>query len=138
VSDATRVELVRANGLAPGTPYADAAVVGGEAVLVFTAGACPLVASGQVAAPGDLVAQTEQVMDNLARALAAGGAGLDDVVKATVYVASAERSDLVTAWGVVHRHFGDREPPATLLGVAALGYPGQLVEVEAVAVARRS
>jgi enamine deaminase RidA (YjgF/YER057c/UK114 family) len=30
--------------------------------------------------------------------------------------------------------FGDHDPPSTLLGVAVLGYPGQLVEVEAVAV----
>jgi hypothetical protein len=34
---------------------------------------------------------------------------------------------------VVHRWFGSLEPPATLLGVSVLGYPDQLVEVEAVA-----
>ena len=64
---------------------------------------------------------------------AAAGAGLDDVVKTTVYVASSDRSDLVAAWQVVHRHFGDHEPPSTLLGVSVLGYPDQLVEVEAIA-----
>ena len=63
----------------------------------------------------------------------AAGAGLDDVVKTTVYVASSDRSDLVAAWEVVHRHFGEHEPPSTLLGVTVLGYPDQLVEVEAVA-----
>ena len=35
---------------------------------------------------------------------------------------------------VVHRHFENHEAPSTLLGVAVLGYPDQLVEVEAVAV----
>lgn len=30
--------------------------------------------------------------------------------------------------------FGDHDAPSTLLGVAVLGYPDQLVEVEAVAV----
>ncbi len=54
-------------------------------------------------------------------------------MKTTVYVASSNRSDLVAAWQVVHRHFGDHEPPSTLLGVTVLGYPDQLVEVEAIA-----
>ncbi len=58
---------------------------------------------------------------------------LIDVVKTTVYVATAERRDLVAAWDVVHRRFGGHEPPSTLLGVATLGWPDQLVEVEAVA-----
>jgi enamine deaminase RidA (YjgF/YER057c/UK114 family) len=80
-----------------------------------------------------VVAQAEQVMANLGAALGAAGARLDDVVKSTVYVASSERADLVAAWGVVRRQFGAHEPPSTLLGVTALGYPEQLVEVEAVA-----
>jgi hypothetical protein len=36
----------------------------------------------------------------------------------------------------VRRHFGDHDPPSTLLGVSVMGYPGQLVEVEAVAALR--
>ena len=84
-------------------------------------------------AVGDVAAQAEAVMANLRGALQAAGARLDDVVKTTVYVASGDRTDLVAAWRVVHRHFGSHEPPSTLLGVTALGYPDQLVEVEAVA-----
>ncbi len=57
-----------------------------------------------------------------------------DVARSTVYVASADRADLVATWGVVRDRFGDHDAPSTLLGVAALGYPDQLVEVEAVAV----
>jgi enamine deaminase RidA (YjgF/YER057c/UK114 family) len=34
---------------------------------------------------------------------------------------------------VVRRHFDEHDPPSTLLGVTALGYPDQLVEVEAIA-----
>ena len=48
-------------------------------------------------------------------------------------MASGDRTDLVAAWRVMHRRFGSNEPPSSLLGVAALGYPDQLVEVEAVA-----
>ena len=39
------------------------------------------------------------------------------------------------AWRVVEESFAPARPPSTLLGVAALGYPGQLVEIEAVALA---
>jgi enamine deaminase RidA (YjgF/YER057c/UK114 family) len=56
-------------------------------------------------------------------------------VKTTIFVASGDRDDLVAAWNVISAAFGDQHPPSTLLGVAALGYEGQLVEVEAVAVA---
>jgi len=73
-------------------------------------------------------------MANLAEALRASGAQLTDVVKSTVYVASTDRADLVRAWNVVRAAFGDHDAPSTLLGVTVLGYPGQLVEVEAVAV----
>ena len=58
------------------------------------------------------------------------------MVKTTVYVASPRRDDLAAAWGVVRSRFGDHDAPATLLGVAILGYADQLVEVEAIAALR--
>ncbi len=128
-----RVTLVRADELTDAAPYAYAALPAAGARLVFTAGACPLDARGATVAPGDVTAQAEQVMANLRAALRAAGADLDDVVKSTVYVATQRREHLVAAWNVVRRHFGDHDAPSTLLGVAVLGYPDQLVEVEAVA-----
>jgi enamine deaminase RidA (YjgF/YER057c/UK114 family) len=133
MTDPPPVELVRPDRLAPGVGYAYAAVPRGRSLLVFTAGACPLDEGGATVAPGALVEQAEQAMHNLRAALESAGARLSDVVKTTVYVASADRADLVTVWDAVRRHFGDHDPPSTLLGVSALGYPDQLVEVEAVA-----
>jgi enamine deaminase RidA (YjgF/YER057c/UK114 family) len=130
-----RVTLVRADELTDAAPYAYAALPPAGARLIFTAGACPLDEAGATVAPGDVAAQAEQVMANLRTALRAAGADLDDVVKSTVYVATQRRDDLVAAWEVVRRHFGDHDAPSTLLGVSVLGYPDQLVEVEAVAVA---
>jgi enamine deaminase RidA (YjgF/YER057c/UK114 family) len=129
----TTVELVRSSALTDTVPYAYASVTP-PGRLVFTAGACPLDQDGVVVSPGDVAGQAQQVMANLAMALDAAGAGLTDVAKTTVYVASSSRTDLVTAWQVVHDAFGDHDAPSTLVGVATLGYPGQLVEVEAVAV----
>lgn len=128
------IRLIRSDQLYPGAPYAYAAIApaGG---LVFTAGACPIDEAGDVTAPGDYVGQAEHAVANLVTALAAAGAGLSDVLKTTVYVASADRADLYAVWQVVHAAFGAHDAPSTLLGVAALGYAGQLVEIEAVAVA---
>jgi len=124
--------FVRSSQLFPGVPYAYAAAAPGTGV-IFTAGACPLDAQGQVVAPGDIAGQMRQAVSNLLVTLEESGAGLSDVLKTTVYVCSPRREDLVTAWNVIAAAFGDHDAPSTLLGVAALGYEGQLVEIEAVA-----
>jgi enamine deaminase RidA (YjgF/YER057c/UK114 family) len=128
------VQLIRADALYPGAPYAYAAVAP-PGSLIFTAGACPIDGGGMVTAPGDYAAQTRQVIANLRTALEAAGVTLNHVLKSTVYVASADRADLLSVWEVVHEAFGEHDAPSTLLGVAALGYSGQLVEIEAVALA---
>jgi enamine deaminase RidA (YjgF/YER057c/UK114 family) len=125
-------KLVDPPELYAGVPYSYAAIApsGGT---VFTAGACPLDSDGRVVAAGDVAAQARQALDNLLATLRAAGCGPDDVVKTTVYVASGERGDLLAAWEVVEQSFGSGGPPSTLLGVSVLGFPDQLVEIEAVA-----
>ena len=127
------IELVRPPELAGRVPYAYAAVAD-PGRMVFTAGACPLDEQGATVAVGDVAGQARQVMANLTAALEASGAGLTSVVKTTVYVATTDRADLDTAWDVVRAAFGEHDAPSTLLGVTVLGYPDQLVEVEALAV----
>jgi enamine deaminase RidA (YjgF/YER057c/UK114 family) len=117
-----------------GAPY-HYATIASAGQLVFSAGACPIDVSGRVPHPGDLDAQAALAVRNLETALQAAGAGLGDVVKTTVYVAARDRSELVRAWDVVAAAFAPAKPPSTLLGVAFLGYPEQLVEIEAIAVA---
>ena len=129
----TGIEFVRPAGLAATAPYAYAAVTD-PGRMTYTAGACPLDAEGVTVAVGDVVGQTRQVMANLVTALEGAGASLGDVLKTTVYVATTDRRDLVAAWDVVRAAMGDHDAPSTLVGVTVLGYPDQLVEVEAVAV----
>ena len=118
--------------LYPGAPYEYTATANG---LVFTAGACPLDAEGRVVAPGDLEAQAAQAAENLVEALAEAGARADDLLKTTIYVVGEERADLVRVWDVVSARLG--RAPSTLLGVSLLGYPDQLVEIEAIAAVKR-
>jgi enamine deaminase RidA (YjgF/YER057c/UK114 family) len=129
----TGIEFVRPPTLTGSAPYAYAAVTD-PGRMVFTAGACPLDADGATVAVGDVAGQARQVMANLVVALEGAGAELTDVLKTTVFVATTDRRDLVAAWDVVREAFGDHDAPSTLVGVTVLGYPEQLVEVEAVAV----
>ena len=127
------IQFVRPPTLSGSVPYAYAAVTD-PGRLTFTAGACPLDSDGATVAVGDVAGQTRQVMENLVEALAGAGASLTDVLKTTVFVATGDRQDLVAAWEVVRGAFGNHDAPSTLVGVTVLGYPDQLVEVEAVAV----
>jgi enamine deaminase RidA (YjgF/YER057c/UK114 family) len=124
-------ELVRSTRLFSGAPYAYAATAP-ETGLIVIAGACPIDDQGRVVAPGDIAAQTRWAFDNLRIVLQECGAGIRDVLKTT-----SSRDDLGIAWNEVARSFGDHDPPSTLLGVAVLGYPDQLVEIEAIALAKR-
>ena len=125
-------ELVRSTRLFSGVPYAYAATAP-QTGLIVTAGACPLDDQGRVVAAGDIAAQTRKAFDNLRIILEECGAELRDVLKTTIFVSSSSRDDLTAAWNEVVDGFGDHDPPSTLLGVGALGYPGQLVEIEAIA-----
>ncbi|MFE3602417.1 RidA family protein [Streptomyces sp. NPDC059096] len=121
-------------GLFPPPDYAHAAIVATDRRLAFLAGAVPLDADGKLIGPDDFVAQTEQVLANLESALSAIGCGLPDVVATTVYVAASDPADLSRVWEVVRASGLTLGPhTSTLLGVACLGYTGQLVEITAVA-----
>ena len=127
------INLVRSDSLYKGVPYAYASMAP-RGSLIFTAGACRLDDRGEVVGVGDVRAQASLAVANLATVLAESGATLADVLKTTVFVASTERADLVAAWDVVSAAFGEHDAPSTLFGVTVLGWPDQMVEIEAVAV----
>jgi enamine deaminase RidA (YjgF/YER057c/UK114 family) len=128
-------QLINSERLYRDVPYHYAAAATGE-TLVFAAGACPLDGDGRVVAPGDIPSQTRQSLANLQIALDEADCQQCDVVKTTVFVASSSREDLLQAWNEYESLYGPYGPPSTLLGVAMLGWPEQLVEIEAIAVRR--
>lgn len=98
----------------------------------YLAGQCPLDASGKLVGEGDLDAQIDQVAANALAALNAVGAGPEHVVRSVIYVVSDDVPVLGSAWrrltsSVVGPAF---TTASTLLGVARLGFSGQLVEVD--------
>ena len=100
--------------------------------LAILAGQCPLDRDAQLVGPGDILAQVDQVIANAAEALEAAGTRAENVVRSVIYVVSEDSGVLSSVWD---RLTGSGIGPAfttasTLLGVAALGYRGQLVEVQ--------
>ncbi|WP_188710726.1 RidA family protein [Microbacterium faecale] len=130
---AKAVTLIRSHTLSGVAEYAYAATAPAESRLVFLAGSCPLNSDGTTFGIGDYAAQAAKCIENMTVALGDAGATLDDIIVTRVLVASAEQRDLVAAWDVVREAFGDHDVPSTLVGVAALGYDHQLVEIEATA-----
>ncbi len=110
-------------------------VSSGPGRVVMTAGQVPLDASGEVVGAGDLLAQMRQCYRNVELALAAAGAGWEDVLRVTVYVVALS-DEARTAGRAVRDEFlpPERRPASTLLGVERLASTDFLCEVEATAV----
>ena len=111
-------------------PYSQAVVAGD---FLFTAGQIAIdPATGQVV-QGDVSAQTERVMHNLAAVLEKAGASWSDVLKTTVYL--QDMADFPRVNEVYGRVMSDARPARSTVQVAGLPR-GVLVEIDAVAVVR--
>jgi len=101
--------------------------------LVYISGQVALDPAGELVGPQDLRAQARQVFENLRAALAAVGAGFDQVVKLNYYLVDASQLPVVRE--VRDQYLNTARPPAsTAVQVAGLALEGLLIEVEAVAV----
>lgn len=108
-------------------PYSQAIKAGG---FVFSSGQIAIdPATGNVI-QGDVAAQTERVMKNLAAVLTAAGSGMHRVVKTTVFLKSM--GDFATMNEVYGRHFGNHRPARSTVEVARLP-KDVLVEIDVVA-----
>ncbi|MFM2151837.1 MAG: hypothetical protein RL199_272 [Pseudomonadota bacterium] len=108
-------------------PYSQAVEANG---FLFLSGQIPLdPATGQMVA-GDVTAQTEQVMKNLAAVLGAAGCTFANVVRSTVYV--TDLGDFAAVNEVYGRRFSDAPPARATVQVAALPR-GARVEIDMIA-----
>ena len=82
---------------------------------------------------GDVAAQTERVLANLAAILKAAGATWSDVLKTTVFL--RHMSDFPVVNEVYGRVFGAARPARSTVEVGGLPR-GVLVEIDAIAIAK--
>lgn len=108
-------------------PYSQALRAGG---FLFTAGQVGFDPATGELVDGGIGEQTRQVLQNIRAILEAGGSGLSQVVKTTVFL--VDMADFAAMNEVYAEAFGTHRPARSTVAVAALPR-GARVEIEAVA-----
>jgi 2-iminobutanoate/2-iminopropanoate deaminase len=112
----------------PVGPYSQAIVHGG---LVFASGQVPLDPSTGKLVAGEIEAETEQVLENLAAVLEAAGSSFARVLRTTVYLTDLSLFARMNA--VYAKHFtGDPKPARSTVQAAALPL-GARIEIDVIA-----
>ncbi len=134
VSTETYVRYINPDSLMKNPAFTQVVVTHGNVRTVYVGGQDAVDASRNIVGKGDVAKQTEQVLKNLEAALAAGGAGLEHLVKCNVYLVQGQ--PLPLAFQAVQRRWGVRPNPPTVTGlfVAGLANPDFLIEMDAIAV----
>lgn len=104
-------------------------VTGGS--LLFLSGCVSVDSEGNLVGKGAPAGQMRQILSNIRTILEEAGAGLENVVKVTVF--SADLNNRKAMNEVRLEMFGDHKPASTHVQVARLIDPDWLVEVECVA-----
>jgi 2-iminobutanoate/2-iminopropanoate deaminase len=110
-------------------PYSQAIRAGG---LIFTSGQVAIDPATQQVIAGDVSAQTDRVLKNLAAILQTGDSGLEKVVRCTVFLKNM--GDFGAMNEVYGRYFKQAPPARSTVEVARLP-KDVLVEIDAIALA---
>jgi enamine deaminase RidA (YjgF/YER057c/UK114 family) len=131
------IERLNIPGLPEPQGFVHVAVASGSRV-VFLAGQVAQDEQGRLVGEGDLAAQMEQALMNVAAGLEAAGATVADVAKTTLYVVDWDESKLerlFAGFGRAAERIGAASnAPVTLIPVPRLFEAGHLVEIEVTAV----
>jgi enamine deaminase RidA (YjgF/YER057c/UK114 family) len=128
------VQHINPDDMSKNPAFTQVVTVTGPAKTIYIGGQDAVDASGAIVGKGDIKVQAEQVFKNLQTALTASGAGLEHVIKWSIYIVQGQ--PLRPGFEVSQRIWGGRpNPPAiTVMFVAGLANPDFLVEVDAIAV----
>ncbi|WP_253867970.1 RidA family protein [Promicromonospora umidemergens] len=110
-------------------------VVSGQTRTLYCSGQTAMGGDGTPRHDGDMAAQLALSLDNVAAVLDAAGMSLANLVRLNVYTTDVDL--LFQHYGALASRLGAARvaPTTTMLGVTRLAVPGQLVELEATAVA---
>lgn len=130
------IDSLRPEGLVSSPAFSHVAVVPPGATTIYVGGQNSVSPDGTLVGAGDVAAQSVRAMDNVETALAAAGASLGDVIQWTVLF--VDGSDIGAAYQAIAPRLAVDQPGLVVsASVAALGVPGALVEVAAVAAVLR-
>ena len=107
-------------------PYSQAIEVNG---LLFTSGVIPIVPSTGELVEGDIEAQAEQAIGNLAALIEAAGAKIENTIKTTVFIKNMD--DFTKVNEIYAKYFTTDFPARSCVEVARLP-KDVLIEIEAI------
>ena len=107
-------------------PYSQAIEVNG---LLFTSGVIPIVPSTGELVEGDIEAQAEQALGNLAALIEAAGAKIENTIKTTVFIKNMD--DFTKVNEIYAKYFTTDFPARSCVEVARLP-KDVLIEIEAI------
>ncbi|RAK69903.1 RidA family protein [Hymenobacter edaphi] len=127
------IQRLNPGGLFQSPAFSQAVVTRGPGRTIYVGGQNAVDAQGQLVGPDDLAAQTRQALLNVQTALAAAGAGWNEVVRLGIYLVQGQ--DVQAGFRAAQEVMGPSAAPPTItvLFVAALGRPEYVVEIEATA-----
>ena len=128
------VSYLNPDGLHRNPAFSQLVTTTGATRTVYIGGQNAVDGGGNIVGKGDIGAQAAQVARNLQVALAAGDAGIEHVVKWTIYAVQGQPAGPAIA--AFNQVFGPLANPPTIsvLFVSGLANPDFLLEVDAIAV----
>ena len=114
-----------------------AEVAGGK--MIYVAGQVAMDASGTLVGKDDFRAQVEQVFNNINAAVQAAGGDFHSVIKLNYFCAESVDAALIPSVREIRDRYVDtaHPPTSTFVVVKRLARPEWLIEIEAVAVAKK-
>ncbi|GHO97953.1 reactive intermediate/imine deaminase [Reticulibacter mediterranei] len=128
------VEHINPDDMHKNRAFTQVIAVSGPVKTIYVGGQDAVDAAGNVVGKGDVQQQAVQALENVQKALAAAGAGLEHVVRWNVYLVQGQ--PLAPGFAAFQRVWGQRPnpPTITMMYVAGLAHPDFLVEIDAIAV----
>ena len=127
-------EIVEPGGLAPPRGFNHGVLVEGGKTL-YLAGQDGAGPDEEIVAPDDIVAQFEQVLENLSAVVEEAGGASEDIVKLNIFVADRDDYlDNLEPLGEVFSRYFDEYPALALFEVSGFFKEEALVELEGFAV----
>jgi 2-iminobutanoate/2-iminopropanoate deaminase len=107
----------------------------GNSEMIFVTGQIAMDKDGNAVAPNDIVKQTEFVFQNIQTILEEGGASLDDVVKAVIYVTDISKFKEISS--IRNKYFAKAKPVSTLIEINKTVKDGCDIEIEVIAIKKK-
>lgn len=107
----------------------------GDSEMLFVTGQIAMDKEGNAVAPDNIVTQAEYIFQNIIKILSEGGATIDDVVKAVIYV--TDMSDFKEISGVRNKYFGNSKPVSTLVEISKTVKEGCDLEIDVIAIKKK-